>query len=79
MTNFEKVKTALIIYCSQYGYPIELTSSDLASFIPIFTMIDPISTSAISTIGRDNSNFELQPNYTAAYLGSGNWSIIVGS
>jgi hypothetical protein len=76
MSNFEKVKNALIIYTSQFGFPIELTSSDLYEFIPVFTDIAPISTSAISTVGRDNVEFKLIPEYLASYIGGGNWQIV---
>lgn len=76
MSNFEKVKNALQIYTSQFGYPVELTSSELHEFIPIFTEIEPISTSAISTVGRDNVEFELIPEYLASYIGGGNWQIV---
>jgi len=80
MSNLEKVQNALMLFSLQYGYPLKLSSSDLKEFIEANPEIPTLTSSQISTVGRDNEVFIFDVLYQAKYLGYGKWEIVtIGS
>lgn len=76
MSNLETVKSALMLYSLQHGFPVDLTTSGLRIFIENFTELKKLTSTAINQIGRDHDNFILDADYFAQYLGGGYWQIM---
>jgi hypothetical protein len=76
MSNLETVKSALMLYSLQHGFPVDVTTSGLRIFIENFTDLKKLTSTAINQIGRDHDNFILDADYFAQYLGGGYWQIM---
>ena len=50
MSNLETVKSALMLYSLQHGFPIEMTTSDLRIFIENFTDLKKLTSTALGAL-----------------------------